>query len=103
LRAYEIMLILPGDADEAAAGQVIDRITQVLGDQGSVGKVDQWGRRRLAYEIAGNTEGYYVVARFEADPTVLKELDRTLSLADQVIRFKVMAKVAAKVASPSPS
>ena len=49
-------------------------------------RADTWGRRRLAYEIAHHTEGYYVVVGFTAEPGALQELDRVLSLADEVIR-----------------
>ena len=85
------MLILPAEADEALLGTAVDRITKVIGAVGGeVGKIDRWGRRRFAYEIAHQTEGYYAVVRFTADPTVTAELERTLNLADELIRHKVM-------------
>ena len=91
MREYEIMLILPAEADEALVGTAMDRITKVVSAAGGeVGKIDRWGRRRFAYEIAKQTEGYYVVARFTADPAAVTELDRTLHLADEVIRHKVL-------------
>ena len=91
MREYEIMLILPAEADEALVGSALDRITKaVSGSGGEVGKVDRWGRRRFAYEIAKQTEGYYVVARFTADPTDVTELERTLHVADEVLRHKVL-------------
>jgi small subunit ribosomal protein S6 len=91
LREYEIMLILPAEADEALLGTAVDRITKVIGTVGGeVGKIDRWGRRRFAYEIAHQTEGYYAVVRFTADPTVTAELERTLNLADELIRHKVL-------------
>ena len=93
MRQYEVMLILPPDA-EASVGAVVERVGQVLGDQGKLGKVDDWGRRRFAYEIAKQSEGHYVVVEFEAEPTALTELDRTLSLSDQVVRFKVVRRAA---------
>ncbi|MBI4260867.1 MAG: 30S ribosomal protein S6 [Actinobacteria bacterium] len=95
MRGYEIMLILPPDAEEPAVGEVVDRVSRILAEQGGeIGKVDRWGRRRLAYEIDKQAEGYYVVAEFRAEPTALKELDRVLSLADDVIRFKVVLRAA---------
>jgi len=91
LREYEIMLILPAEADEALVGTALDRITKVVsGAGGEVGNVDRWGRRRFAYEIAKQTEGYYVVARFTADPAAVVELERILHVADEVIRHKVL-------------
>lgn len=95
MRNYEIMLILPAEADEQTVSVAMDRIKGVIGEAGgNVGKVDTWGRRRLAYEIDKQTEGYYVVAEMTADPASLRELDRVLSLADEVIRFKVVVRAA---------
>ena len=85
------MLILPAEADEALVGTAIDRITKVVSTAGGeVGKIDRWGRRRFAYEIAKQTEGYYVVARFTAEPSTVAGLERTLILADEIIRHKVL-------------
>ena len=87
------MFILLPEADESAVQGALDRITRIVSEGGgSVGKMDRWGRRRLAFEIARQTEGYYVVAEFTADPSLIKELERTLQLADEVIRFKVVVK-----------
>ena len=91
------MLILPAEADEALVGAAIDRITKVVSVAGGeVGNIDRWGRRRFAFEIAKQTEGYYVVAKFTADPSVTAELDRTLNLADEIIRHKVLVVPAKK-------
>jgi small subunit ribosomal protein S6 len=73
------MLILPADADEAVVGAVVDRITRTVSARGGeIGAVDRWGRRRFAYEIAHQTEGYYLVVRFTAEPSAQAELERTL-------------------------
>ena len=95
MRNYEIMLILPAEADDEAVSGTIDRIKGVIGTAGGdVTKVDQWGRRRLAFEIDKRSEGFYVVAEMNADPESIKELDRVLSLADDVVRFKVVVRAA---------
>ena len=92
MREYEVMLILPAEADEQVVSTATDRITKVIStDGGEVGTIDRWGRRRFAFEIDHQNEGYYVVANFTADPTVQPELDRVLNLADEVIRHKVIA------------
>jgi small subunit ribosomal protein S6 len=92
------MLILPAEADESVVAGAVDRISKaVTGSGGSVGNIDRWGRRRLAFEIARQKEGYYVVVRFSAEPTAQADLERQLHLADEVIRFKVT------VAPPEPA
>jgi small subunit ribosomal protein S6 len=89
------MLILPPEADESVVGGAVDRITKAVSEGGGeVGKIDRWGRRRLAYEIARQSEGYYVVAEFKADPAAIAELERSLHLADEVLRFKVIVRAA---------
>ncbi len=89
------MLILPPEADESVVSGAVDRITKVVSDGGGeVGKTDRWGRRRLAYEIARQNEGYYVVVEFRADPAAIAALERTLHLADEVLRFKVIVRAA---------
>ena len=95
MRKYEIMLILPADADDKVIATATDRISQVLAEHGgSIGKVDRWGKRRLSYEIGRQTEGVYLLVECEADPPSIKELDRVLSLADEVVRFKVVVRAA---------
>jgi len=92
LREYEVMLILPAEADEKVVSTAIDRIAKVISTNGGeVGNIDRWGRRRFAFEIDHQNEGYYVVANFTADPAAQPELDRVLNLADEVIRHKVIA------------
>jgi small subunit ribosomal protein S6 len=87
------MLILPPDADESVVSGALDRITRVVGDAGGeVGNVERWGRRRLAFEIEHQSEGYYVVVEFTADPEALTELERSLHLADEVLRFKIVVR-----------
>jgi small subunit ribosomal protein S6 len=95
LRNYELMLILPAESDESVVEGVVERINQTLADgKGQVGGIDRWGRRRLAYQIAHQSDGYYVVVDFQADPDALAELERVLHLADEVVRHKVVLKAA---------
>ena len=89
------MLILPSEADESVVGGAAYRITRVVSEVGGeVTNVDRWGRRRLAFEIDRQSEGYYVVIEFKAEPGAITELDRTLTLADEVLRFKVVVRAA---------
>ena len=96
MREYEVMLILPPDVEDEGVDAAVERITGILSKSGGeVARVDKWGRRRLAYEIARQNEGYYVIVGFKAEPATIPELDRVLSLADDVIRFKVVLRQAA--------
>jgi small subunit ribosomal protein S6 len=87
------MIILPAEADESVVSAATDRITRIVGESGGqVGNVDRWGRRRLAFEIDRQSEGFYVVVEFTAEPETIVELERTLHLADEVLRFKVVVR-----------
>jgi small subunit ribosomal protein S6 len=93
LREYEVMLILPAEADESVVGGAVERITKILSERGGeVRNIDRWGRRRFAYPIARQSEGYYVVVRFTSEPDAISEIDRSLTLADEVVRFKVVVR-----------
>ena len=104
MREYEAMLILPPQSDESVVSAALERISKAAeGSGGQVTKVDRWGRRRLAYEIDHQSEAYYVIAEFRADPSTQVEMERTLSVADEVMRFKVLVRptTAAKKGSES--
>lgn len=95
MREYEVMAILDPEADEQKIGGVVDRITQILSERGGeISNVDRMGRRRLAHEINRRSEGIYILVVFKSEPEALAELDRVLSLADEVIRFKIIGKAA---------
>ena len=91
MRPYEVMY-----HPEAAAGPhdslyLFDRFLQLIQSKGAEpGHVDYWGKRRFAYEINHRTEGYYVVLQARAEPQAMQELHRVLSLADEVLRHKVL-------------
>src|SRR5207302_4654316 len=91
LREYEGMIILPAEADEALVSTAVDRIAKTIAPTGGkVDPIDCWCQKKTAYEIARQHEGYYVVVRFQAEPSVQAELDHALKLADEVIRHKVL-------------
>jgi small subunit ribosomal protein S6 len=100
------MIILDAGLEEDAIRATVDRATQVLqAGGGTVGRVDRWGKRRFAYELHHKLEGYYVLVEASAEPAAIAELDRMLSLADDVIRHKAIRlpdKVAGR-ARPAPA
>lgn len=88
MRAYELMIIFTADTEESDVQQQINRLEELAKEAGgSLEKIDKWGVRRFAFEIQKKTEGFYVVLEFIA-PNALEEVDRTLRLADGVIRHK---------------
>ncbi|RFD27214.1 30S ribosomal protein S6 [Mycobacterium uberis] len=91
MRPYEIMVILAPTLSERIVGPSLEAFLNVVRkDGGAIDKVDIWGRRRLAYEIAKHAEGIYVVIDLKATPAMVSELDRQLTLNESVLRTKVM-------------
>lgn len=93
MRHYELMVILDPSLDERTVAPSLDTFLNVIrSDGGTVGEVDIWGKRRLAYEIQKNTEGIYAVIELNAKPETVTELDRQLKLNESVLRTKVLRK-----------
>lgn len=91
MRRYELMVILDPNTEERMVAPSLDQFLTVVKDGGgSVEKVDVWGRRRLAYDIAKKSEGIYAVIDLTAQPTTVKELDRQLNLQESILRTKVI-------------
>ena len=90
-RHYEVMVILDPELEERTVAPSLDTFLNVVRqDGGTVGTVDVWGRRRLAYEIKKKSEGIYAVLDITCTPAAVNELDRQLGLNESVLRTKVM-------------
>jgi small subunit ribosomal protein S6 len=85
-RPYEAVYIFDAGLEDAAINERLDRFHGLLGKPADM-KVDHWGRRQLAYPIGRKEQGYYVVARYNADPKTLPEYERALKLDDGIIRY----------------
>jgi small subunit ribosomal protein S6 len=91
VRQYELMVILDPSLDERTVAPSLEKfLNGVRQDGGKVDKVDVWGKRRLAYEIAKHSEGIYAVIDITAAPATVSELDRQLGLNESVLRTKVL-------------
>ncbi|MDF5756134.1 30S ribosomal protein S6 [Spongiactinospora sp. TRM90649] len=91
MRRYEVMVILDPSLDERTVTPSLDQFLAVVrNDGGTVEKVDVWGRRRLAYDIAKKPEGIYAVIDLTAEPATVKELDRQMNLNEGILRTKVL-------------
>lgn len=91
VRQYETMYILRTGIDEEATEAAINRFKSIVEENGgAVDQIDRWGKRRLAYEIDKERDGYYVVMRFKAEPAVAKELDRVFKISGDVLRHIII-------------
>ena len=88
---YELIYILDPDLTEEQLTENVTRITAIARDGGAqTQEPDRWPKRRLAYEIKGKREGFYVVERMQAEPEAMAELDRVLKLTEPVLRHMVV-------------
>jgi small subunit ribosomal protein S6 len=88
MHRYETLFILHPDLPEAQVRETIDRVRLLIeGMGGQVAELQDWGMRDLAYPIRKQLRGTYVLVQYSAGSEVVKELERTLKLADEVLRF----------------
>jgi small subunit ribosomal protein S6 len=88
-RPYELTFIVRIDPSEEAMNDTVEQVKSWVEAEelGKVTKIDRWGRRKLAYEINKQREGYYVLFEAEIDPKGLPELERNLKLSNNVLRY----------------
>ena len=90
---YALMFIADPELDERGLKKLTEQYLELVTKEGgSVENTDIWGRRKLAYEIDGKTEGNYVVVNYTTTPEVSAELDRVLNLNESVVRTKILRK-----------
>ena len=89
---YEVMFIIDPTLEDEKKDATVETVKEIIAADGEVAKVDVWGMRKLAYPIQKKNEGYYVVIEFKANPTLPKELDRRMRIADAVIRHLIINK-----------
>lgn len=90
MKKYETLFVLNPNLDEEALKANIERIKGVIEQGGTVTNIDEWGKRRLAYEIKDMNEGFYYLINFEANPELPKELDRIFRITDAVLRHLII-------------
>lgn len=89
---YEAVLIFKADMADSDRTDLLERFKQIIAQDGEVTNVDDWGKRKLAYEINYLKEGYYYIVDFTANPDHIKEFERRLRLSDFIIRYMVIRK-----------
>jgi small subunit ribosomal protein S6 len=94
MRKYEIMYIIRPDIEQEAVQATVEKFQNIINNGGEITKHDVMGKRRLAYEINKHRDGHYVLVKFNANNTVLTELDRVMKISDEIIRFLITQDVA---------
>lgn len=93
MKAYELLFFVAPTISDEDRVAVMKRIEATIAEgAGKVDNVDEWGKRKLAYEINGLTDGDYTLVNFHADPQNVAELDRVLRINDAVVRHMIVKR-----------
>ena len=90
--SYEVVLIFSVSKGEEATAALVERFKNLIAENATVENVDEWGKRKLAYLINDEAEGYYVLVNFESEADFPAELDRITNIADGVLRSMIIKK-----------
>ena len=91
-KSYETVFVLSNKLTEDATAELVKKFTDLIAANGTIDSVDEWGKRRLAYEIDYEQEGYYVLVNFTDPHEFPAELDRIYKITEGVIRSLIIAK-----------
>lgn len=93
MRKYEVMVLIDSDVDERQVPALVEKHLEVITKGGgTVDNTDIWGRRRLAYDINKKSEAIYAVLQISAEPAIVSEMDRLMSIDERIVRTKVLRR-----------
>ena len=92
LKDYEIVMVFSLSKGEEAVNALKTKFTDLISKNGTLGEVEEWGKKKLAYAINYETDGYYVLINFSSDESFPAELDRVININDGVLRSLIVAK-----------
>ena len=90
MNKYESVIIVNPNVDEEGVKALEKKFTNIINSDGKLEKIDNLGKRKLAYEVKKNNEGIYLVLTFEANANLIEELQRNYRITDEVIKFIVI-------------
>ena len=89
---YEVLYVLNPNLTEEETRAIVEKFKTLIEQNGTVDEMEEWGKRKLAYEINDLTDGDYTLINFHADPTQIAELDRVLRITDAVVRHMIVRR-----------
>lgn len=93
MKAYELLFFVSPSIDEEVRAATMKRIENTIAEgKGVIDNVDDWGKRKLAFEVEGLTDGDYTLIDFHANPDNIAELDRILRITDAVVRHMIVRR-----------
>ena len=92
MKKYETVMVFSTAISEEETKALVEKFTNLIAKNGTVESVDEWGKRRLAYPINDENDGYYVLVNYSCEPDFPAELDRVFKITDGVLRSLIVAK-----------
>ena len=89
---YETIIIINSTLEEAQIKDTVTKVTDLISAHGKLESTEEWGKKRLAYPIAKQNEGYYVLINFSSNPDFIEELERVYNITDEVIKHIIVKK-----------
>ena len=93
MKRYEVIVIVKTDLNDEDITALIERSQTIITDRkGVIAKIDKWGKRRLAYEINKQKDGYYFLIDFAGDGSIVAEVERNYKIDDRILKFMTVKK-----------
>ncbi|NLO93984.1 MAG: 30S ribosomal protein S6 [Clostridiaceae bacterium] len=92
MNKYESIYIISPLADEEQVKATIEKFSSLISEHGEIEKVEEWGRKKLAYEVKDQKEGYYVMVTFSAESDFPEELERNFKITENILKYLIIRK-----------
>jgi small subunit ribosomal protein S6 len=90
MNKYEAMYIISPTIDEEQVKALVEKFNELISEHGELEKVEEWGRKKLAYEVQDQKEGYYVLVYFSANPEFPLELERNFKINENILKYLIL-------------
>ena len=93
MNSYETLFVVDCSLGEDAVKELVNKFTTLIADNGAIDSVDEWGKRRLAYPINDQNDGYYVLVNFKSEGSFTAELERVFGITEGILRSIVIRHI----------
>ena len=90
MKKYEAMYIITPTVDEEQMKAIVEKFNELISEHGEIEKVEEWGRKKLAYEVQDQKEGYYVLVYFTANSEFPLELERNFKINENILKYLII-------------
>ena len=92
MNKYETMYIISPTVDDEQVKALVEKFNDLISEHGEIEKVEEWGRKKLAYEVQDQKEGYYVLVYFTSNPEFPLELERNFKITENILKYLILNK-----------